>query len=219
MRIFERFLRTIYPPKCILCARVLSKEETDLCRDCRMDQEEYVSGKKKISFIAQWTAMWYYKEKVRNSLHQFKFYNVRSHADAYGRLLAMHLLHKGWTDFDLVTWAPISARRRRERGYDQCKLLCKAVCRELGLPCVATLKKHRHVQPQSLLKDVSERRANVLGAYKLRKSPSLVGKRILLLDDIITTGATASECARMLMTAGAKEVYCAAIAATEHKGR
>ena len=184
-----------------------------------MDQEEYVSAKKKISFIAQWTAMWYYKENVRNSLHQFKFYNARSHADAYGRLLAMHLLHKGWTDFDLVTWAPISARRRRERGYDQCKLLCAALCRELGLPCVDTLQKHRHVQPQSLLKDVSERRANVLGAYKLRKSPSLVGKRILLLDDIITTGATASECARMLMTAGAKEVYCAAIAATEHKGR
>ena len=219
MRIFERFLRTIYPPKCILCGRVLSKEETDLCRDCRMDQEEYVSVKKKISFIAQWTAMWYYKDNVRNSLHQFKFYNARSHADAYGRLLAMHLLHNGWTNFDLVTWAPISAKRRRERGYDQCKLLCQAVCRELGLPCVATLKKHRHVQPQSLLKDVSARRANVLGAYKILKPPSLVGKRILLLDDIITTGATASECARMLMTAGAKEVYCAAIAATEHKGR
>ena len=78
---------------------------------------------------------------------------------------------------------------------------------------VPTLKKIRNNRPQSRLKDAQARRANVLGAYRIAGNVSLQGKRVLLLDDILTTGATAGECARVLLVAGAKEVHCAAIAA------
>ena len=161
--------------------------------------------------------MWYYKGSVRSSLHRYKFRNAREYSHGYGRLLAMHLTQKQWTDFDLLTWAPVSAARKRERGYDQGQLLCKAVAKELGLPYIRALKKQRNTPPQSGIASAAARRANVLGAYCVRNPKAISGKRILLLDDIITTGSTASECARELLTAGAKEVYCAAIAATEHK--
>ena len=96
------------------------------------------------------------------------------------------------------------------------ELLCHAVGAELGITPVKALRKIRNTPPQSGIRDVSRRRANVLGAYRSICSETLRGKRILLLDDVITTGATASECARVLLTAGAKEVFCASIAVSDH---
>jgi predicted amidophosphoribosyltransferase len=75
------------------------------------------------------------------------------------------------------------------------------------------LKKIRHNRPQSRITGEEKRRANVLGAYRVTDPAALPGKRVLLLDDILTTGATMSEAARMLKTAGAKEVHGAAVAA------
>lgn len=214
----KRLLNLLFPPKCVLCRRLLEPQETDLCHNCRKTAPEFKFPKKNISFVAGWTAVWYYKEQVRHSLHRFKFYNARSNAQAYGRLLAMRLLQEDRADFDILTWVPLSPLRRFQRGYDQGQLLAQAVGKALNRPVTSTLRKWRHTPPQSNIKDSSARRANVLGAYRV-VSPELIrGKRILLLDDIITTGATVSECARVLLTAGAKEIRCAAVAATEHKG-
>ena len=95
------------------------------------------------------------------------------------------------------------------------ELLAEAVGRELGMEPVPMLKKVRHNRPQSGLNDASKRRANVLGAYRAVHPEEIDGKRILLLDDLLTTGATAGEAARVLLTAGAKEVHCAAVAAAQ----
>ena len=89
---------------------------------------------------------------------------------------------------------------------------------ELQTPPVATLRKVRHNKQQSRITGYAQRKANVLGAYEVINPATVAGKRILLLDDILTTGATAGECARILLTAGAKEVKFAAIAAArQHK--
>ena len=146
---------------------------------------------------------------------RYKFAGRRCYAAAYGRALAMKLQTEELTDLDILTWVPVSSLRRMRRGYDQVELLANATAKELGIAPCKTLKKTRNTPPQSGIKDVYRRRANVLGAYKPVNPENIRGKRILLLDDIITTGATASECARTLLTAGAKEVYCAAIAASE----
>lgn len=161
--------------------------------------------------------MWYYSGKVRHSLLLYKFYNRRSYGSVFGRLLAMRLLEKPLCDYDILTWVPISRLRKWRRGYDQVELIADAAGQELGSPAVPVLKKIRHTQPQSSLIGAARRRANVLGAYTVTDPAAITGKRILLLDDIITTGATASECARVLLTAGAKEVHCAAIAAPYDK--
>ena len=213
----SRFLRMFYPPKCILCNKLLSQEETDLCHNCRQNAPEFSKGKFNISFVARWTALWYYKENVRESLLRYKFWRRRHYGAAYGRLLAMHLLQAGFDDFDILTWVPISLRRRWKRGFDQVALIARSAAKELGCKACPVLKKIRHNPPQSLLTDVSMRRANVLGVYKVKSAAQVADRRVLLLDDIITTGATLSECAKTLHFAGAAKVVCAAIAVAEHK--
>ena len=203
----------LFPPKCILCRRVLQGAETDLCHACRVDAPECPQGKLKLQFLDSWTAVWYYEGNPRSSLLRYKFHNARSYAVPYGRLLAMKLLKEYPEGFDLLTWVPVSRLRKFRRGYDQVELLAGAVGEELGMKPVSLLAKTRHNRKQSGIMGYSRRRANVLGVYKCVDRAAVEGKRILLLDDILTTGATAGECARILLTAGASEVHCAVIAA------
>lgn len=213
---FDKLLRLLFPPKCILCKELLTDRETDLCHCCRQNVPEFPKSNFKLSFVARWTGLWYYKDDVRQSLLRYKFWGKRSYAGAYGRLLAMKLQNTGLDDFDLLTWVPVGPLRRLSRGYCQVELLARAVCGELNVVPVSTLKKVRNTPPQSGIPDAARRRANVLNAYKAVNVLSFQGKRILLLDDVLTTGATASECARVLLTAGAKEVTFAALAVAKH---
>ena len=206
----------LFPPKCILCGKVLKADETDLCQECRATAPEYPQGKLKLQFIDSAAVVWYYKGTVRQSLHRFKFRNARHLAEPFGRLLAMKILSSGLEGVDLVTWVPISPLRKLSRGYDQDELLAKAVARELGLPCMPMLKKVQHNPPQSGIEGYAKRRANVLGVYEPLNCDRLPGARILLVDDILTTGATASECARVLLTWGAEEIHCAVVASAHH---
>ena len=212
MKLFYRIAQWLFPPKCVLCRSLLEKDETDLCHNCRVNAPVAPMSHKKIPYLDRWTAVWYYEDKVRLSILRFKFYNARSYANAYGRMVAMQLLKENMADFDLLTWVPVSPLRRLRRGYDQVELLAKAVGRELGVTPVRLLKKIRHNRPQSGITGDAIRRANVLGAYRVTDPELLRGKQVLLLDDVITTGSTMSECARTLLTSGAKEVNCAAVA-------
>ena len=213
MKLIHGLLQLLFPEKCILCGKVLAKGEFDLCRHCRCDNPAYTHRKSRPQFLDSFTAVWYYEGDVRSSLLRYKFGGRRSYASGYGRLLAMHLQENCPDGFDILTWIPISRRRRLKRGYDQVELIARAAARELGVKPVRLIRKIRHNPPQSGFRDSSQRRANVLGAYKVLEPEQVVGKRILLLDDILTTGSTASECARILKTAGAREVHCAAMAA------
>ncbi len=208
----------LFPQKCVLCRRVLRRGETDLCEHCRIEAPEFSQSKLKLQFLDSFAAVWYYEESVRDSLLRYKFSNRRSYAKNYGRLLAMKLQREYPEGFDVLTWIPISRLRRLRRGYDQVELLAKAVGRELGMEPQPLLKKIRNNPPQSTLGDYSRRRANVLGIYRAQNEETIKGKRILLLDDILTTGATAGEASRVLLTAGAEEVHCGVIAvARNHK--
>jgi len=216
MKLWHRLMQLLFPPKCVLCRKLLTEEETDLCAQCRADTPEVNSVKRKLPYLAKLITLWYYEGSVRSSILRYKFRGSRSYCQSYGRLLAMKLLQED-ISFDVLTWAPISRRRKRSRGYDQVELIARAVAKEIGTAPVPTLKKVRHNRPQSRLKDAAARRANVLGVYRVTDPEKVAGKRILLLDDIITTGATASECARTLLTAGAKEVICATVAVASHQ--
>ena len=217
MKLYSRLMNFLYPPKCVLCQKILDKDETDLCKQCRLEAPECPILPAKFSFLDSWTAVWYYEDPVRGSVLRYKFSNARHYAACYGRLLAMKLQERFPDGFDCITWVPVSRLRRFRRGYDQVELLAKAVGKELGIKPLRLLKKIRHNPPQSGIGDAAHRRANVMGVYQAVNPARFAGKRILLLDDIITTGATASECARVLLTAGAKEVICAAIAAANHQ--
>ena len=212
MKLIYKIIQWLFPPKCVLCRNLLKKEQTDLCHHCRIHAPVAPSTHKKIPHLDRWTAVWYYEDTVRSSIIRFKFHNARSYALAYGRFLSMKLLEEEMTDFDILTWVPVSPLRRLKRGYDQVELLAQAVGRELDTEPMPLLRKIRNAPPQSGISGDAARRANVLGAYRVTDPDALRDKRILLLDDVITTGATASECARVLLTAGAKSVNCAAVA-------
>lgn len=216
MSIGKWFLQLLFPEKCVLCGKVLEKEMMDLCHHCRVHVQECPPPKDKRPFLDSWTALWYYEGDIRRSLLRYKFHGRQKYAESYARLLAMKLLREELGEMDLVTFIPISEKRRRSRGFDQVELLAAHVGRELGIPALATMRKVRHNQPQSGIVGHAQRRANVLGAYRVREDADISGKRILLLDDIITTGATAEEAARVLLTAGAAQVHLAVVARASH---
>ncbi len=213
MRLFKRVLDWVFPRKCVLCQKILEQRELDLCHGCRASAPYFAARPGKIPYISRVTALWHYEGNVRHSLLRYKFYNVRSLAESYGRLLGMRILQEFGDEFDIITWVPVSHKRKRRRGYDQVELVARRVCLELGCPLTACLVKHRDTKPNSGLKTPEERKANVLGVYHLIPGACVDGKRILLLDDILTTGATSSECARVLLSGGAKEVNLATVAA------
>lgn len=202
----------LFPRKCMLCRRVLERNETDLCVNCRTQTKRLEASKRKYRFLDSVTAVWYYEGNVRGAILRYKFYRARHLAPGFGRLLAMAVAERN-LEPDVLTWVPVSALRKLTRGYDQSELLSKAVGRELEVTPIQTLKKIRNNRRQSGLLTAEQRKANVLGVYRVCAPEELRGKRVLLIDDVLTTGATAGECARMLLTAGAKEVHCAVIAA------
>lgn len=206
-----RFLDLLYPPKCPFCGHLLEKDDL-LCPDCRRDLPwlSGLAGEKTVELTRGCVSVVRYDERVKKAVHGFKFQGKSARSGTFGLLIAQCVREHDLAA-DLVTWTPLSKRRLRKRGYDQAQLLAERVGRELGLPVARTLEK-KHRPAQSSLNDEAQRRANVLGAYTAVNIEAFRGKRLLLIDDVITTGSTLSECAKTLRLAGAEAVVCATLA-------
>lgn len=210
----SELLDLLFPPKCPFCGKLLENGQALLCPECQRDLPWALGaqGERKGEFFTLCTAPLWYRDEVRASHHRYKFSGVRAYTRPYAELMAQCVADRLAGKFDVITWVPISRRRLRKRGYDQSRLLAKALAHKLDMPCQGLLKKVRHTKAQSGLKGESERRGNVLGAYEMCSGVQVAGRRILLVDDVITTGATMSECARVLRTAGATQVLCVTLA-------
>ena len=149
----------------------------------------------------------WYEKGAKDALLHLKFQGRASAAEPLGELIARCAAEQFGGEFDTVTWVPVSRRRLRSRGYDQSRLLAEAACRHWGVKPVKLLKKTVDTPPQSGIRAAEERRANVLGVYEA-VAPHVWGRRILLIDEVVTTGATLTECARVLRECGAAEVLC-----------
>ena len=207
----SRLLELIYPRKCVFCMRLLAREETDLCMQCRT-RLPYCAGKQRsIPYSAGSAAVFYYEDDVREAVLRYKFGGQMQYAHAFGRLVAMQV-REHLPEFDLICHVPVSRARRRERGYDQAECLARAVGAELGMRPRRILIKKRNNPAQSGIPTPEQRRANVLGVYEVRDHAAVQGKKILLIDDVTTTGATLSECCRTLLDAGAAQIFCAVLA-------
>lgn len=209
-----RFLDLLYPPKCVFCRRLLARGEWDICNDCRLKLPVCGGTPKKGRFLSGACAPFYYEGAVCDSLLRYKFHGMSQYAGCYGPLLAACISSHLAGRYDLMTWVPVSRKRLRQRGYDQALLLAQETGACLGLKPQRMLQKRRDNPAQSSLTGVESRRANVAGVYEAVHPERFAGRKILLIDDIMTTGATLSEAARTLLTAGAAEVVCAAFAAT-----
>lgn len=213
MGLIGALLDLLYPPRCVFCRKLLKKGERDLCEKC-LHELPYTSngGEQTGDFFSVCVAPLYYEGVVRESLLRYKFKEATGYAQTYGALVAECVRDNLQGRYDLISWVPLSKKRHRERGYDQAMLLAEAAASALGDTAASTLEKHRDVARQSGMGSAEKRRANISGAYRASDPWLIEGKRILLIDDIVTTGSTLSECARVLLQCGAKEVLCAALA-------
>ena len=208
--VFELLKELVFPRKCVFCGGILSRHESGICHGCRTALPEY-GLQRYLRGLDGHCAVWYYQDAVRESLLRFKFHNRPDYARVYGPELAMRI-QRTLPKADLLTWVPVSKRRLKERGYDQAELLAGETARELGIPAVKLLTKYRDNPAQSGLDTAEARLENVRDAYRIHPGQDLTGKRVILIDDILTTGATAGECARVLREAGAAQVFLAVVA-------
>jgi predicted amidophosphoribosyltransferase len=149
--------------------------------------------------------------RPRDVLLGFKYGNRRQLAHHFAGLLVNRLLVEGVTpdQFDVVTWAPTSPARRHRRGFDQAEVVARRVAGQLGLPCRRLLEREGRSTPQTGLA-----RTERLHGPVFRASPSVDGRRVLVIDDVVTTGSTLRSASAALRQAGAIAVQRAAIATT-----
>ena len=211
MGVFSGLLDLLFPPKCAICHRVLRMGKSGICEDCvgtLAGQEASVKG----TFFSRCVVSLRYEGNVRESVHRFKFGDQSGYATAFGKIMARTIASELSGQYDLITWIPVSPKRLKERGYDQSMLLALAAALELGDVAVETLKKPKNNEKQSEIADTKQRKENVKDAYEAVDPELIRGKRILLIDDVITTGSTMEEGARTLLRAGASSVVGAALA-------
>lgn len=210
-RITNHLGRILCPPRCVLCEKLLEDEELDMCPGCLTAARIFPFEPFHIPHVKKWVSLWQYSGNVRDAIVRYKFLKRRSYYVTFARELANRIAASS-LQYDLITWVPISFFRRVGRGYDQVELIAREAGKHLGCAPLKLLHKYRHNRRQSRIKGVDARRKNVAGVYKAVNEAQFRGKRVLLLEDIITTGATVSEAARTLKKAGAKEVSAACVA-------
>jgi len=216
MGFISSLLDLLFPPKCVFCGKVLIDRDDSWCSKC-VESLPYAlnSGRQEGLFYDFCISPLYYRGVVRRSILRYKFKGASGYAAAYGKILADCIRENTDAKYDIISWVPLSSKRKRTRGYDQAMLLALATALELEEVAVETLSKQRDAQAQSELGGAAERRENISGAYVAVDPELIADKCVLLIDDIVTTGSTLDECASVLLTAGATSVICAVLARGE----
>lgn len=207
MKPMKWLLDLIFPPKCPFCGGLLERCEQGICDRCQPVLPWTDGENDPVEFCDVSLSPLRYQGSVREAMHRFKFLRGQEHGDLFGTLMAQCLHDRLEEPVDAVVWVPLSRKSLRRRGYDQAGLLARRVAEEMELPLLSALEKVRDTSVQSSVKGDAARRANVTGAYRVRDGIELNGKRVVLVDDVVTSGATLSECALCLRLAGAECVY------------
>ena len=214
MKLLTAALDLLFPHKCPFCRKVLEDSRAPLCPACQpiLPWLEKKEAFRKVEHTAGCWSPLVYKDMVRECVHRYKFTPVPAYGQPLGLLAAQCVLDHPEIGPDVVTWAPLSRRSLKKRGFDQARLLAETVGRELSLPVEPILEKCRETQQQSTLDTPAQRKANTLGAYRLREGAHVSGRKILLVDDVVTSGATLSACAGAMKQGGAAEIWCVTLA-------
>jgi ComF family protein len=228
--------RLLYPPHCVVCSRATDvTEDRYLCRHCigeirfvigdtcpRCGHElgPHVSPETRCVHCRHTplrfhraVAAAHHAGAARDMVLALKFGRRTHNAYPLGKILANRLFE---TDIpgkvQHILPVPLHRSRLRSRGFNQSRLLADELGQRLGLPVlVGRLRRRVNTPPQTGATSVAARRANVKDAFRLRNAEALKGKSVLLVDDVLTTGATTSECAGVLRRAGVRRVYVATV--------
>lgn len=213
------FLDLLFPPKCAFCGSLL-EETGDVCPACR---EALPFREEENSLLSIGAAGYpcavalYYDGPVKEGVRALKFGGKSWRTRVFARYVAQTAAERLGGQFDVVTFVPVSWRRNYSRGFDQARLLAEETAKIWSVRAEPTLRKIRHTKAQSSLDDGAQRARNVEGAYAVPRPERVRGRRLLLIDDVCTTGSTLAAAADALMAAGAEGVVCAALAGGHRK--
>ena len=188
----EASIPRLEPPRCSLCS---APSRSRLCTWCKTANQPF-NG---ITAPYRWTGV------VQELVYSLKYRNVRASAPQLADLMTAHLIERSINP-DIITPVPLHPSRERERGYNQSELLAKGISKSTGIPLAGgVLARVRNTPPQVSMASPEQRRQNVIGAFECMGD--VAGKRVLLVDDVVTTGATVAECSAQLRHAGAVSIW------------
>ena len=209
MKWISDLIDLIFPRTCLVCGELLSPQEKDFCINClstlpkiekiRLDDiEKSFWGKVEIERATSF--MYYHKNSPYNNLiHRLKYKNRPDTGDRLAFLAAKEIAESGFfDDIDAIVPLPLSKRKMRQRGYNQCDYIAKGLSRATGIPVIKNAVKRLKSNETQTHKSRDERWQNVEGIFALSDATLLEGKHILLIDDILTTGATLASCAKSI---------------------
>lgn len=227
-RIWDKLIRCIYPKHCPVCDEIIPLNEDycacsrkdskkiseNFCRHCGCDKHKCVCKFKNSLSLPEIAGVYFYGGKVRADILDLKFNNNKRIAEKLGLSMAERCaIVYSDTDFDIVTFVPMSEASFNKRGYNQSQLLAERVGELLFVSVEGLFEKARDTRAQHELGG-DERIANVKNSVRVKPEVSVKGKNILICDDVKTTGATLNECVEALMNAGAKKICCICVAVT-----
>ena len=205
----DAIIDTFFPVRCPYCNRVIDKDDY-ACQDCkkrfpRNSTTKYAFG----NYIC--SAPFYYEGIFSKAVKTFKFDNCGSYAKQLSFMIVQSVLeiHEE-INFDIITCVPMHKDDRKKRGYNQAELLARECAKIMNIPYIDTLEKHKKNKVQHSIK-AKERAKNVRGVYRLIQKDIVKDKNILIIDDIITTGPTLGECAKVLSKGKCKSIRCAVV--------
>lgn len=218
-RFGQRVLLTLYPPKCYFCGKILD-EDIQICEQCK--KKLLITDKtNQVQYGDHFSRCYshcFYDERFKHGFHRYKFGGCYHYSKLFGAWMATQIAESGEPPFELITWVPLHPLRKWKRGYDQAGLLAREAALHLGMVPVKTLRKVRNTAAQSTTVSKEQRRKNVKDAYQPLTQEIVRDKRVLLIDDVITTGATLENAAAALRAGGASEVVCMTLARSLHGG-
>jgi len=221
---WEALLRLIYPAACGVCTTLLELEEQGICSACRhrlavlrFSSHDRILRHRLPSVDEGWT-LYPYESPVKEILLGIKFSRKRWLVHVFEEeIRTLALAMAGETAYDFVIPIPLDRQKLIEREFNQSDLIADTVARNIKIPLEKTLLRKRwNTSSQSILSR-RERQANLKNAFKVVDQKKIQGKSLLLVDDVLTTGATAEEASQMLKRHGAKRVDLFTLARTEVK--
>lgn len=184
-------------PKCKKCGKPVIREETEYCEDCIKNTHLYNCG----------ISAFEYTYEIRKAIYKFKYSNRRDYADFFAKAIYVYYEKeiKSW-DAQVIIPVPVHYKRKIKRGYNQAEILSKRLSYHLKLPVDRNiLIRNINTKPQKEL-TIKERRQNLENAFKIREN-IVKYKKVILVDDIYTTGSTIDACAKVLLAGGTENIY------------
>ncbi|MDL2287073.1 hypothetical protein LJB90_00710 [Eubacteriales bacterium OttesenSCG-928-G02] len=216
----NKMIKLLFPDKCIICGNITLSDYplcdscipvflslfTEPCPDCKKDRNACnCSNKSKIAFL------FYYKSKAAKRIaHNIKYNANKTSARFAAELMVKSLKTK--QTFDCVTYPPRQKKNINKYGYDQSKIIAENIADILNIPCVALLKRNHKTVDQKLL-SARQRFENIKNVFSA-VNKTFDYKRVLFIDDVITTGATVNECSKILKNTGIEQIKIACICKT-----